>query len=233
MGPLSPEMFGQMLLLLPPLLLSLTVHEYAHARTALAFGDPTAKNMGRVSFNPLRHLDLVGTLVLVLTRMVGWAKPVPVNPNNLHPRRLGDIMVSVAGPLSNFGIAVVAGLLIRMLLVLEVRPDTAFLDAVYTMLLYTMIANFGLMLFNMLPLFPLDGHHVARELLPGHLRGEFMHWQMRYGRIILAVLILGPGLAERVLNRHIFDPIDFARGHMMSQAISLMGLEKLYEYFHL
>jgi len=233
MSPLSPEMIGQMLLLLPVFLLSLTVHEYAHARTALAFGDPTAKNMGRVSFNPLRHLDLVGTLVLVLTRMIGWAKPVPVNPNNLHPRRLGDIVVSVAGPLSNFGIAVVAGLLLKVLLAMEIAPDTAFLKALYTMLLYTMIANFALMLFNMLPLFPLDGHHVARELLPGNLQGEFMHWQMRYGRIILAVVILGPGLAEMVLNKPVFDPIGFARGHLMGQAIRLMGLEKLHEYFWL
>ena len=100
MGIFQDDWFYRLILVAPPLLLSLTVHEFAHARTALAFGDPTAKAMGRVSLNPLVHLDPIGTIVLLVTRAFGWAKPVPINPANLHPRRLGDIAVSAAGPAS-------------------------------------------------------------------------------------------------------------------------------------
>src|ERR1035437_8633090 len=101
------------LLTIPLLIFSLVVHECAHARTALAFGDPTAKNMGRITLNPLPHLDFMGTLCLIFSGFIGWAKPVPVNPYNLHPRRLGDIAVSFAGPASNLSLALIFGLILK------------------------------------------------------------------------------------------------------------------------
>ena len=113
---IDPQM---LVALIAAMLISLTLHELAHARTALAFGDPTAQMMGRISLNPLRHLDPIGSIALVLSMMagagIGWAKPVPVNPANLQPRRLGDIMVSLAGPMANLGLAVAAGLLLRLM----------------------------------------------------------------------------------------------------------------------
>ena len=185
-------------LLAPPLLLSLTVHEFAHARTALAFGDPTAKDAGRVTLNPLAHLDPIGTLVLLLTQRFGWAKPVPVNPLNLHPRHLGDIAVSVAGPLSNLSLALVCAVALRAVVDWGLLPT----DGVgrYTkggillcnLLLTFVVANVCLCVFNLIPLFPLDGHHVAREVLPGDMQVGFMHWQMRYGRFALMGIILVP-----------------------------------------
>ncbi len=216
----------EIILLAPGLLLSLTVHEYAHARTALAFGDPTAKHMGRVSLNPLRHLDPIGTIVLFLTRFVGWAKPVPVNPNNLHPRRLGDIMVSLAGPLSNLVLAVVMGILLKLWLTVgwQWMGYTLYQTAA-KMLLTTMLVNVALCMFNLLPLFPLDGHHIMRELLPEHMQRGFMEWQARFGVIVLMGLLFGPRLVE-LLTRggYSFDPIGTALGWVARNLAALMGL---------
>ena len=182
------------LLTAAPLLFSLTVHEYAHARMALAFGDPTAKLNGRVTLNPLAHLDPIGTLALFLVHF-GWAKPVPVNPMNLHPRRLGDIMVSLAGPLSNLLLAMVSGLLLR-LWVFKGNPNHTYSEHISILLSWTLAVNLMLCLFNLIPLFPLDGHHILREFLPAGMRSDFMRWQVRYGQVGLLAMIFLP----RVLN---------------------------------
>jgi Zn-dependent protease len=202
------EFWMHMILLAPPLLLSLTVHEYAHARVALAFGDPTAKLMGRVTLNPLAHLDLIGTICLLFSQVIGWAKPVPVNPANLHPRRLGDIMVSLAGPFSNLVLAVACGVGLRIWWWRGGFPENVEKDSVSVLLLTATIANLGLCLFNLIPLFPLDGHHVVRELLPASRRGDFMSWQVRYGAGMLMALIFVPRILSMATGGRInFDPI--------------------------
>jgi Zn-dependent protease len=207
----------------PPLLLSLTLHEYAHARAALAFGDTTARDQGRLSLNPLAHLDPIGTLVLLVTQMFGWARPVPVNPGNLHPRRLGDIAVSLAGPMTNLGLAFAAGLTIRLagprLLELGESGMLAF-----TVLYMTMLVNVGLCAFNLLPLFPLDGHHIARELLPRERQFGFMRWQIQYGRFLLMGLILGPMLLGSITGRNVPDPLGWFFQGVISAAEALLGL---------
>ena len=209
---ITHERLIDILLTAPPLLLSLTLHEYAHARMALAFGDPTAKHNGRVTLNPLRHLDPVGTLMLLFSGVMGWAKPVPVNPYNLHPRRLGDIMVSLAGPLTNFLLAVVAAMLLRAWVAWGLQGHTVD-PTVRLLLYYTAIANLGLCFFNLLPLFPLDGHHIARELLPPGKQQGFMRWQLQFGSFILMALIIGPHVIEAVTRRPIrYDPISLFLG---------------------
>ncbi len=228
----------KLILILPGLLLSLTIHEFAHARTALAFGDPTAKQMGRVSLNPLRHLDPIGTIMIIITSMAGmgfgWAKPVPVNPNNLHPRRLGDAMVSLAGPASNIFLAVVTALLLKVCI--TVGPQVlgpALYKSAGMMLSITMQVNIALCVFNFLPLFPLDGHHIVREMLPGRMQEAFMRWQMRFGAMVLLALLFGPGLLGMLsrgkINFHpvgtiIWIVVDFFSGLMgVSEAIYLFG----------
>ncbi len=181
----------------PMILLSLTLHEFAHARTALAFGDPTAKSLGRTSLNPLVHLDPIGTLCMALVGF-GWAKPVPVNPLNLEPRRFGDIATSIAGPLSNVGLALLCILFSKLYLShygwLTENLGDAGSDVLWYNLRFGIYANFGLAIFNMLPLFPLDGHHIVREILPPDRQGDFMQWQMQYGRVALLVVIAFPAL---------------------------------------
>lgn len=216
----------QTILIAPGLLLSLTVHEYAHARTALAFGDPTAKNMGRVTLNPLRHLDPIGTIVLLVTHMVGWAKPVPVNTHNLHPRRLGDIMVSLAGPASNILLAVVTALLLKVCIALgpEVLGQS-FYKTGGIMLLITMRVNIALCMFNLLPLFPLDGHHIMREMLPPRMQAPFMQWQMRFGAKVLLALLFGPHLLSMLSGGKIyFHPVGTVISIVADFFAGLMGL---------
>jgi Zn-dependent protease len=190
------EWLHQTILFLPGMLMGLTIHEFSHARTALAFGDPTAARAGRVTLNPLAHLDPVGTLVLLVTHGFGWAKPVPVNPDNLHPPRLGDAMVSLAGPASNLLLALVlAGVihLLRLYLTIDDIADSHGLRfTLYMMVAYGMIINISLFVFNLCPLFPLDGHHILREMLPWHMREGFMRWQMKFGMLTLMALIAIP-----------------------------------------
>lgn len=217
----TPERMMQLLVTAPPLLLSLTLHEYAHARVALAFGDPTAKNNGRVTLNPLPHLDPIGTIMLLFSGIMGWARPVPVNPFNLHPRRLGDIMVSAAGPLTNLALAIIAGLSLRAWYAWVSRDHAAF-ATVHMLLYYTTLANLGLCFFNLLPLFPLDGHHIVRELLPPHKQDAFMRWQLRFGGMILMVLIIGPHLVRAVTGRAITSPLSLYLGHVIEPLFRLL-----------
>lgn len=227
---LTPDDLYFYLVLFPPLILSLTIHEFAHARTALAFGDDTARLLGRVSLNPLRHLDPIGTIMLIVTQCIGWARPVPVNTANLHPRRLGDIAVSLAGPMSNLMLALASAVAVRILLARGVVGDTHATQTLYRVLLILIQMNIGLAVFNLLPLFPLDGHHIAREMLPADRQVPFMHWQMRNGWIILLAVMMGPGLLSRFLQRPIFDPVSYCIGHLLSAAVGLFQIDLAYVY---
>jgi Zn-dependent protease len=153
-----------MLIAAPVILLSLTVHEFFHAYLAFRCGDPTAKDMGRLTLNPLAHLDLFGTLMLFVSNFrFGWAKPVPVNPYNLRNRRRDDLWISAAGPLSNLGLALAAGLAFRLLSTTEVFNR---FEPLALMLFLLISINVSLAFFNLLPIYPLDGSHILRNLLP-------------------------------------------------------------------
>ena len=145
----------------PAILIALTVHEFFHAWTALKFGDSTARDMGRLTLNPLAHLDPLGTLTMFLSGFkFGWAKPVPINPYNLRNPRVADFWISAAGPLSNFALAFIFGMLFRF------AGQIGVPEALYMFLYYSVSINVGLAVFNLLPLFPLDGSHILRNLLP-------------------------------------------------------------------
>lgn len=193
-------MFNQLFLIglvirLPPMLLALTVHELMHGWVAWQCGDPTAKELGRLTLNPLPHLSPLGTLCLALSP-IGWAKPVPVDPSNFRVPRRDDILVSLAGVVSNFILAGVFSLVFRLVAWAQWAPATRF-EAVLALMLYmAILVNLGLCFFNLLPIAPLDGHHVVRELLSGNARARFMEWS-RYGWILLLGLVLlhsGAGL---------------------------------------
>lgn len=199
-------------------LFAISVHESAHAWTASRCGDPTARMLGRVSLNPIRHIDLFGTIILPLVAaishipLLGWAKPTPVDPRNFKNPMLDDILTSVAGPVSNFIVATGALLLLGGIslssasahaLVLElpggfggIASDSALTPI--AMLLYAlMIINIVLAVFNLIPIPPLDGSHVLRHFLPESVR-------MVYDRMgffaLLALVYLGGGLLSGLIR---------------------------------
>jgi Zn-dependent protease len=226
---MDAEQLRQMLISAPGLILSLTIHEVAHARTALAFGDPTARDLGRTSLNPLRHLDPIGTLALFFAGF-GWAKPVPVNPNNLDPPRAGDFAVSLAGPLSNFGLAIVFALIYRGLHMLVVSPrfhalaSSQAFDWLLIAVWITVRINIVLCVFNLMPIYPLDGHHMLREVLPPHMHYGYMHWQMRYGMIVLIAIVLLPRLMLLSGHEGFVSPIWYVQEKGFELLKPLMGL---------
>ena len=182
-----------MILMTPVILFSLTVHEYSHGRMALRLGDDTAQRLGRLSFNPLRHLDILGVLFFYFVGF-GWAKPVPVDPRNFeHPRR--DMMyVAIAGPLSNIALAVCCSFFIRL-----ISPEFSYL---FVILAYGIWINVALAIFNMLPMYPLDGASVLKGMVSQKI-AERMTNLDRFG----AFLILGVFLLDHFAHTGIFATI--------------------------
>ncbi len=178
------------------LLLSLTVHEFFHAWTAWRLGDDTAARMGRLTLNPIAHMDPIGTLLLPLMGVpFGWAKPVPVNPANFRRgvrMATGDILVSIAGPLSNLGLALVTALVIGLLL--RFAPQVIPVGGPVEALLSTLVLmNIGLAVFNLLPFPPLDGSHVLGSFVPYRWRDAWNAF-LRVGPILLMLLLVFPSI---------------------------------------
>jgi len=174
------------LLALPGILIGLTFHEFAHAWMANRLGDPTAKMMGRLTLNPLKHLNLIGTLAIIFFRF-GWAKPVPINPDNFMDRRKGMILVSVAGPASNLILAIAFAVISRLLSLIPPDPY-AIMSYIMAILVFAVFYNLLLAFFNIIPIPPLDGSQILFSLLPLRYTNALL-WLQRYGFIILLVLI--------------------------------------------
>lgn len=196
---------------LPPLLLALTGHEFFHAYVALRMGDPTAKYAGRLSFNPLRHIDPLGLIALILFHF-GWAKPVPVNPLHFTNYRQGMFWTTVAGPLANLIMAVFFGLVIRFL---PAQPSNNFLLPLWLMAQLGMSYNLILFAFNLIPIPPLDGSKALFSILPNRY-AALEYWLTRHGFFILIGLIL----LERLTGVPIFwgwiNPIKNIIGRLLA-----------------
>lgn len=196
------DYFLSILLFAPTMLFALTFHEYAHGWVANRLGDSTAKGLGRLSLNPLVHLDLFGTvllpLFLIVTRapfVFGWAKPVPINPFNLkHPRK-DMIWVGLAGPAANFLLALACGLMIRLLGLFGVGFGGS-LDFILMILSCFVLINLVFSAFNLIPIPPLDGSRIVAGLLPLSLARRYIQLE-RFGMILLILLFI---TAKPVLN---------------------------------
>lgn len=168
------------------LIFSAVAHEYMHGWMADRLGDPTAKNAGRLTLNPIPHLDLFGSIFLPLLLVIfgsgailGWAKPVPYNPYNLRDKKWGEAKVALAGPLANLIIALAFGLLLRFL---------PFVSLTFNGLLQVIVyINLILMVFNLVPLPPLDGSKILASFLPSRARYHYLSLE-KYGLILLVIL---------------------------------------------
>lgn len=176
------------------LLFSVIVHEVMHGVVAKRFGDHTAQRAGRLTLNPIPHIDLFGTILLpallIMTGspiLFGWAKPVPVNPLNFTNLRKGELFVSAAGILANFGLAVLAAAIYHLL---NALPQT-FPALLGSLLRFTVLINLVLGVFNLFPIPPLDGSKVLLSQLPYHLAKEYQKLE-RYGILILLILLMVP-----------------------------------------
>jgi Zn-dependent protease len=196
--------FSQLILMIVPLLFAVTIHEVAHGYVAYRLGDPTAKLAGRLTLNPVKHLDPVGSFLLPLILKLsgspivfGYAKPVPVNFTNLRDYRMGTIWVASAGVITNMICAIVSGILFQSLIYLaDFAGHTAitlFFSPALNMLAYSVIINLVLAVFNMIPVPPLDGSRILAMLMPIHLRMQFQKLE-RYGMFILILLLMTKSL---------------------------------------
>ena len=184
-------MFGfnlmEMVAGLPGLIMALALHEYAHARTAVAMGDFTPRMMGRLTVNPLAHIDPIGLVMLLVARF-GWAKPVIINPHNFRDRKKGEILVALAGPAMNFLLAFLAlGVMIFLTHTMRIEMSYGLRAVLWLIVVYNI--NFGI--FNLIPLPPLDGSRILMAVLPYEMQYRFAALE-RYSMIIFIIFIATP-----------------------------------------
>jgi Zn-dependent protease len=218
------------LLLIPCLIIAIVFHEVAHGWTALALGDPTAKERRRLSLNPIRHVDPIGTLVvpgalaLLGGPVFGWAKPVPVNFRRLNNPRLGMMLVAAAGPGTNLLLAAMAAIALGLYAGTRAGPPTGVSAYVLGGLVLFITINVFLALFNLLPIPPFDGSHIVEGLLPRRLAHHYAKLRA-VGMLLLVVLIAitwafpGSGIIEAIVD----PPVAWLRGEFLALAAWVAG----------
>ena len=204
----------QLIILAPPLLLALTVHEFAHGYIAYRLGDPTAKSLGRLTLNPLKHLDPIGTIAFFFIKF-GWAKPVPVNPAYFKNPKKDMLWVALAGPATNLGLAIISAIVTKLIWALaSILPYSTTAEAILVplnaMLIASVWINLVLCIFNFLPIPPLDGSRILTGLLPDDLARSYLQVE-KYGFIIILVLAF-----SGVLSKVIVPVISFANNLLLS-----------------
>ena len=181
-----------LIFLTPPLLLALTVHEFSHGLAAYMLGDPTPKLAGRLSLNPIKHLDPLGTIALFITQAIGWAKPVPINPMNFKNPWRDMAIVSIAGPLSNLILAFIFGFFFNIFDSFKIIIGGLEISAPLALMCYLGVKiNIGLGVFNLLPIPPLDGSKILVKFLPPSLRADYLKFELIGFLVIILLAVTG------------------------------------------
>jgi Zn-dependent protease len=206
-------------LVLPAVLVGFTVHEFSHALVAVRLGDSTPRDQGRLTLNPISHIELIGLLMILLVGF-GWAKPVQINPRNFKNPKNDEILVSLAGPFSNvlFGIAFALALKFLLTLAPQIFYTGGFGPVLFQILSYFVWINLLLAVFNLFPIPPLDGSHILLSLIPD----KFIRFKLvytRYGRFILIALILLGSFTGYTLL-----PIGFLTSRVYAGLFNLLGM---------
>ena len=195
----------QISIMIPPILMAVTVHELAHGVVASIKGDPTPYQAGRLTINPLKHLDFWGAVVFIVTGMIGWAKPVPVNAAHFKNPKKDMFWVALAGPAANILLALILSIAYRNMGRMP-APEGFWFDVVapiYLMLKAGVILNLGLACFNLIPLPPLDGSHLLAAFLPDKYLWAFKGLEV-YSIFILLILIF-----TRAIDYLVIPPLHF------------------------
>ncbi|MGE5473490.1 MAG: site-2 protease family protein [Ignavibacteriales bacterium] len=178
------------ILLIPGIIIALVFHEFSHGLAADKLGDPTPRSYGRLTIEPWPHLDIIGLILIFFPPHFGWAKPIPIDPRNFKKPRRDEIIVSFAGPLANFVIAVFFGFILMLIQNFSILSSSVSAQAILVKIVaLTIVINVNLFLFNLLPIPPLDGSHILANILPYKYSQKYLELE-RYGVIILLVLAL-------------------------------------------
>lgn len=214
-----------MIIQAPVILFALTIHEYSHGIVAKYLGDDTAQKQGRLTLNPIAHLDVVGTILMFLVGF-GWAKPVPVNPLNFRDPKKGMLLVALAGPASNLLTAILAAVFLRNLIPAVIASDggvSGFYSTLIVVIVLTIIYGIGLAVFNILPIPPLDGSRVLYGLLPDRQAFAYSRFEP-YGVMVLFALFLFGG---RAFSAVIWYPVS-----LIAELFSGLGYFQLWQIIH-
>jgi len=205
----------EILKIAPAAVIGLTVHEFSHAYAAYKLGDNTAKIDGRLTLNPLKHIDWLGFFLIVIAGF-GWAKPVSFNPDNLKNKHRDEILISIAGPISNFILAVLFLVIARVFYSLDYFNNATGLEIINLIMTWGVI-NFGLFVFNLIPIPPLDGSHIYLTFLKD-INPKLMMNMYKWGTFVLFAIII----AENQFNLNILHLSDFV-GNLSHYFINLLS----------
>ena len=217
-------------ILIPCLVVAIVFHEVAHGWTALALGDPTAKEQRRLSLNPIRHVDPVGTVIvpgalaLFGGPVFGWAKPVPVRQDRLDNPRYGMMAVAAAGPASNLVMALIAAVALGLIAASLTAPPGAVLTGVLTGLNFFILSKIFLALFNLLPIPPFDGSHIVQGLLPRSMAAQYAKLQQVGMFLLIALIAITWAFPDSgVIENVVLPPVEWLRDKYMLLALWVAG----------